>query len=30
MEDPASPHDESACRAMFDELRKLQAEHLPF
>ena len=30
IEDPASPRDESACRAMFAELRKLQAEQLPF
>lgn len=30
IEDPASPADESSCRAMFDELRELQAEHLPF
>jgi len=29
IEDPASPPDEGACRAMFDELTKLQAEHLP-
>jgi alpha-galactosidase len=29
-EDPASPPDEAACRAMFDELAKLQAEQLPF
>ena len=30
IEDPASPDDESACRAMFDELREAQAEHLPY
>ena len=30
IEDPNSPPDEGACRAMFDELRRLQAEHLPF
>jgi alpha-galactosidase len=30
IEDPASPRDESACRAMFNELRDLQAEQLPF
>ena len=30
IEDPASPRDESACRAMFQELRELQAEQLPF
>lgn len=30
IEDPCSPPDEAACRAMFDELRSLQAEHLPF
>lgn len=30
LNDPNSPADEAACRAMFDELRKLQAEHLPF
>ncbi|MCC7076947.1 MAG: hypothetical protein IT198_07465 [Acidimicrobiia bacterium] len=30
IEDPCSPSDESACRAMFDELRSLQAEQLPF
>jgi alpha-galactosidase len=30
IEDPCSPPDESACRAMFDELRALQAPHLPF
>lgn len=28
--DPNSPPDETACRAMFDELMALQAEHLPF
>ncbi len=28
--DPNSPADEAACRAMFDELMSLQAEHLPF
>jgi hypothetical protein len=30
IEDPTSPRDESACVAMFNELRKLQAEQLPF
>jgi alpha-galactosidase len=30
IEDPCSPPDERACRAMFDELRSLQAAHLPF
>jgi len=30
IEDPASPRDESACVAMFNELRELQAEQLPF
>jgi len=30
IEDPCSPPDEQACRKMFDELRSLQAEHLPF
>ena len=30
MEDPASPSDEAACRAMFDELVRLQASELPF
>ncbi len=30
MEDPCSPPDAGACRRMFDELRNLQAEHLPF
>lgn len=30
IEDPCSPADESACRSMFDELRSLQAAHLPF
>lgn len=30
IEDPCSPPDEAACRAMFDELCALQAEHLPF
>ena len=28
--DPASPADARSCRAMFDELCALQAEHLPF
>ncbi len=28
--DPNSPADESACRAMFDELMIRQADHLPF
>jgi alpha-galactosidase len=30
VEDPCSPPDEAACRAMFDELSALQAAHLPF
>jgi alpha-galactosidase len=30
IEDPCSPPDERACRAMFDELRSLQAPLLPF
>jgi alpha-galactosidase len=30
IEDPCSPPDEAACRAMFDELRTLQAAKLPF
>lgn len=30
IEDPCSPPDEVACRTMFDELRSLQAAHLPF
>ena len=30
IEDPCSPTDENACRAMFDELRALQAADLPF
>lgn len=30
IEDPCSPPDERACRAMFDELRTLQADLLPF
>ncbi len=30
IDDPASPADPVACRAMFDELAALQAEHLPF
>jgi alpha-galactosidase len=30
LEDPASPPDAAACRAMFDELAQLQAEELPF
>jgi alpha-galactosidase len=30
VEDPCSPPDEAACCAMFDELRTLQAAHLPF
>jgi alpha-galactosidase len=29
-EDPNSPADEAACRAMFDELRSLQGDLLPF
>ena len=30
LEDPLSPADPAACRAMFDELCALQSEHLPF
>lgn len=30
VEDPCSPPDREACRRMFDELRTLQAEQLPF
>jgi alpha-galactosidase len=30
IEDPASPPDEAACRALFDELAELQAPQLPF
>ena len=30
LEDPASPRDEAACRAMFDEMVQLQAGELPF
>jgi alpha-galactosidase len=30
IEDPASPRDESACRAMFAEMLRLQAAELPF
>ena len=30
IEDPNSPGDEQACRAIFDELRTLQAAELPF
>lgn len=30
VEDPASPADPTACRAIFDELRGLQADLLPF
>jgi alpha-galactosidase len=30
IEDPASPADEAACRAFFDELARLQAPDLPF
>ena len=30
VEGPALTPDEAACRAMFDELCELQAEHLPF
>jgi alpha-galactosidase len=30
LEDPNSPADEQACRALFDELRALQAPELPF
>ncbi len=30
VEDPLSPPDDAACRAMFDELCELQADALPF
>jgi alpha-galactosidase len=30
IEDPASPPDEAACRALFDEMTRLQAAELPF
>ena len=30
IEDPCSPADEASCRKMFDELRSLQADKLPF
>jgi alpha-galactosidase len=30
IEDPTSPSDERACRALFDELSRLQADELPF
>ncbi len=30
LEDPNSPEDEAACRRIFDELRALQADKLPF
>ncbi len=30
VEDPCSPPDEASCRALFDELRRLQADELPF
>lgn len=30
LEDPCSPSDEAACRAIFDELYELQAAELPF
>ena len=30
IQDPTSPHDEAACRAMFDEMLQLQAAELPF
>jgi alpha-galactosidase len=30
VDDPLSPADTAACRAMFDELCALQAAHLPF
>ena len=30
IEDPASPDDEDACKALFDELAGLQAAELPF
>ena len=30
IQDPTSPTDEAACRAMFDEMTELQAAELPF
>jgi alpha-galactosidase len=30
MEDPTAPPNEAACRAMFDEMLRLQAAELPF
>lgn len=30
LQDPCSPPDEASCRKMFDELRSLQADKLPF
>ena len=30
IDDPLSPPDEAACRAMFDELCEVQADLLPF
>jgi alpha-galactosidase/6-phospho-beta-glucosidase family protein len=30
IEDPTSPPDEQACRTMFEEMKTLQAEALPF
>jgi hypothetical protein len=30
IEDPTSPADEEACRALFDELTGLQAAEMPF
>ena len=30
IDDPLSPPDEAACRALFDELMGLQAAELPF
>jgi alpha-galactosidase len=30
VDDPASPPDEAACRALFDEMARLQAPELPF
>jgi alpha-galactosidase len=30
IQDPTSPRDEAACRAMFDEMMQLQVAELPF
>jgi alpha-galactosidase len=30
IDDPAAPPDATACRAMFDEMLRLQAPELPF